>query len=194
MVRRIASTATTVVAFSLATVADAQNEPPAAETAGRPEEPVEEVIVRGKRTLFDLRKELQAARENVWGAFNALNSNDDFDISCQDAARTGTRVTRRVCRPQYSNAATSRAGKDLVRRIQRSCDPRAENFGYCLEQALQSGSAEAQQQIGLIAYMDQRLDEEFQRLALERPELAAAILEYQAKEREYADAVLSRKD
>jgi hypothetical protein len=59
---------------------------------------------------------------------------------------------------------------------------------------MQGATAEAQAYLAIISYMDKRLDEEFHRLAVEQPELAAAILEYLAKEREYEDAVRSRED
>jgi hypothetical protein len=57
-----------------------------------------------------------------------------------------------------------------------------------------AGTAEAQEQIARIADMDQRLDDEFQQLARERPELAEAILDFQAKEREYEEAARGRRD
>jgi hypothetical protein len=77
--------------------------------------------------------------------------------------------------------------------MQRRCDPTSAIFGLCLEQAPQSSGAEAQTEIGRIAGMDKQMDEEFQRLARSNPELAAAILNYQQKEREYEDALRNRK-
>jgi len=62
----MAQTVTAVVAALLAlawpTFAAAQNEPPATATADRAQEPVEEVVVRGRRTLFSLRRELHPAK------------------------------------------------------------------------------------------------------------------------------------
>lgn len=185
---RLASLA--AIALAAAPQAHGLNEPPATEAS---QEPVEEVVVRGRRTLFGLRKELEGAREHVWEIFNEINSDDDFDITCTNAARTGTRLTRRACRPQYADIATSRAGKALARRIHQ-CDPTSEFYASCLEGAMQNGSAEAQEYIARINVMDRRLDDEFRRLARERPELASAILEFLDKEREYKDAVSSRKD
>lgn len=171
--------------------ASAQEEPPAAANASR-EEPIEEVVVRGRRTLFTIRKELEAARENVWTVFNDINSTDDFDISCSTAARTGTRITKRVCRPQYANEATRRAGQDLARRI-RNCGSEPGAAGdACLERAMQNASSGAAAEIGWTTVMDQRLDAEFQGLAVEQPGLATAILEYFAKQREYQDAIGAR--
>ena len=168
----------------------AQSEPAAAETAPA-QTADEEIVIRGRR--FTFRRELEAAREHVWEVFNEINSDDDFDISCDTSARSGTRMTRRVCRPQYANEATAQAGKDLTRRIQ-GCDPTGANYEICLEMALQNGSSEAQQYVARIAYMDQRLDDEFRRLVRERPELATAVSEFLAKENEYeGNGTLSRE-
>lgn len=180
-----------LLALCSPTFASAQQETPgtAAKTAEGAQEPVEEVVVRGKRTLFSLRRELQAARENVWDVFNTINSDDDFDIACTSAPQTGSHVKKRACRPQYANNATRQAGQDLARRMS-ACG--AGDSG-CIEAAMQSATAEAQSQLAIIPYMDKRLDDEFRRLAVEQPELAAAILEYLAKEREYDDAVRARE-
>ena len=56
---------------------------PSAAEASAASEQTEEIVVRGRR-LSELRYELQAAREHAYGVFNALNSNDEFDIHCRD--------------------------------------------------------------------------------------------------------------
>ena len=171
--------------FVLSSPAAAQNEPPATASAEGAQERVEEVVVRGRRTLLSLRRELQTARENVWEVFSATNSDDDFDIACASAPRTGSHVKNRACRPQYAAEATRQAGQDLARRMS-ACAP---GDSACLEAAMQMATGDAQAHLAIIPYMDKRLDEEFHRLAAEQPELAAAILEYLAKQHEYEEAV-----
>jgi len=189
MARMLMFLAAALLAASSPAFAAAQNEPPATPSAAQSQEPVEEVVVRGRRTLFSLRRELQAARENVWDVFSAINTDDDFDIACTSAPQTGSHYKKRACRPQYANNATSRAGQALAR-LMSACG--AGDAG-CLEAAMQSATSEAQAELAIIPYMDKRLDAEFRRLAVEQPELAAAILEYLAKEREYDDAVRARE-
>jgi hypothetical protein len=188
MARTVTTVAAALLALASPAFAAAQDEPPATAAAEGAQEPVEEVVVRGRRTLFSLRRELQSARENVWDVFSALNSDDDFDIACTSAPRTGSHVKSRACRPQYADDATRRAGQDLARRMS-ACD--AGDAG-CMEAAMQMATAEAQAHLAILPYMDKRLDDEFHRLAAEQPELAAAILEYLAKEHEYEEAVRSR--
>ena len=187
MARTIPAVVAALLALSSPAFAAAQDEPPATATAERAQEPVEEVVVRGRRTLFSLRRELQSARENVWDVFSALNSDDDFDIACTSAPKTGSHVKSRACRPQYADDATRQAGQELARRMS-ACD--AGDSG-CMEAAMQMATGEAQAHLAILPYMDKRLDDEFHRLAVEQPELAAAILEYLAKEHEYEDAVRS---
>ena len=191
MIRTIAAAAAALIGLSFAALARAQNEPAATQSA----QPVqasadEEIVIRGRRTLFALRKEVETAREHVWQVFNDLNNDDDFDISCNDSSRTGTRLRKRTCRPEYANDATRRAGRDLARRLQ-GCQ--AGNDG-CIEQAMQAGTADAQEQMAIIAYMDGRLDDEFRRLVREHPELMMAVYEFLRKEDEYKEAAAARQD
>ncbi|HET7609494.1 MAG TPA: hypothetical protein VFL84_12510 [Gammaproteobacteria bacterium] len=189
MPRTIAPIAAALLVLCPPAFAAAQSEPAATtETAAPAAERVEEIVVEGRRTLFSLRRDVQAARENVWEVFSALNSDDDFDIACTSAPRTGSHVKNRACRPRYADNATRRAGQEVARRMS-ACGP---SDSACLEAAMQMATGEAQAQLAIIPYMDRRLDDEFHRLAADQPELAAAILEYLAKEHEYEDAVRSR--
>ena len=198
MARTITFIAATLLALAATAFAAAQDEPPTTVTATAPaateaasaQEPVEEVVVRGRRTLFSLRREMQTARENVWEVFSAINSDDDFDIACTSAPRTGSHVKSRACRPQYADKATRQAGQEVARRMS-ACAP---GDSACLEAAMQMATGDAQASLAIIPYMDKRLDDEFQRLAAEQPELATAILEYLAKQHEYDEAVRSRED
>ena len=193
MARTITLIAAALLVLSATTFARAQEEPPpapAATEAKGAQEPVEEVVVRGRRTLFSLRRDMQTARENVWEVFSAINSDDDFDIACTSAPRTGSHVKSRACRPQYADKATRQAGQEVARRMS-ACAP---GDSACLEAAMQMATGDAQASLAIIPYMDKRLDDEFQRLAAEQPELATAILEYLAKQHEYDEAVRSRED
>ena len=192
MARTITFIAASLLTLSSPTVAPAQDDPSATATATTEgaQEPIEEVVVRGRRTLFALRREMQDARENVWEVFSAINSDDDFDIACTSTPRTGSRYKNRTCQPRYADNATRRAGQELARRMS-VCAP---GDSTCLEAAMQMATGEAQAHLAIIPYMDKRLDDEFHRLAVEQPELATAILEYLAKEHEYDEATRSRED
>jgi len=78
------------------------------------ESAVEEVIVVGDQTLVGLRQELYRAQDRVHELFNALNDDDDFDIHCHMETRTGTRISRRVCKANYVDQATAVQGQAFL--------------------------------------------------------------------------------
>jgi hypothetical protein len=89
--------------FLLATLATAQ--PARAESAGATEPP-EEITVTGK-SLAAARHELHRAQEQVFDIFNALNSDDEYDIHCGSRSATVSRIRVRVCEANFVSDATS---------------------------------------------------------------------------------------
>jgi len=63
-------------------------------------ETIDEIVVRGHKTLISLKYEMNDAEELLYDVYNLLNSNDDYDIHCYKEARTGSKIMQRVCRPQ----------------------------------------------------------------------------------------------
>jgi hypothetical protein len=137
-------------------------------------EPIEEITIVGERLLRDLRLDVQAARENVYGLFNSLNTNEEFDIHCHDGARTGTRMVQRVCRPQFADDATSAAAKWYQRFRKLG------GWG--------SGVQMAQAEMAVVPLKERQLAAEVQRLAHENRGFRRAISEYQAVEQRYEEA------
>jgi hypothetical protein len=142
----------------------------------------EEITVVGQRSLGQLRLEVQLARERVYGLFNSLNSDDEFDIHCRNAPRTGTRIPRRVCRPQYANDATSEAGSEFVLTRLLNC------YRLSAEACLGLASARAAVPVSLVPVKDRQLAEEVERVARENAEFRQAIAGFQVVERRYDDA------
>jgi hypothetical protein len=156
--------------------------------ASEKDEAVDEVIVRGSRTLGKMRVEVQQARERVFDEFNKYNSDDDFDIRCKSKHITGKRYKTRVCAPVYADKATAKAGKEYARRIQQDCG------NQICEQGMRNGAWLAQQVQGRLGTMNKQLDDEFRRTALEHPEVAKAIDEFVSKNRAYREAIERRRD
>jgi hypothetical protein len=80
----------------------------------------EEVIVRGQRAA-DIRSAHEAARVRVYDVFNALNSDDAFDVHCQLEASTGTRMRQHICRPRFKDDISSAAAKAWVDGLKSAC-------------------------------------------------------------------------
>lgn len=74
---------------------------------------VEEVIVPG-RMPENLRVEIERVEAAVYERFNALNSNDEFDIHCFAQAPTGSNIPLRTCAPNFVIRAESRAASKIL--------------------------------------------------------------------------------
>jgi hypothetical protein len=82
-----------------------------------PSDVTEEIVVRG-RAAPQLRIEIERVEDSVYERFNALNSNDEFDILCAIEQPTGSRLTVRGCMPKFALTAEARVATDIVRGMQ----------------------------------------------------------------------------
>ncbi len=78
-------------------------------------EELDQVEVYGARLEpSELRHAIIEAEDRFYEAYNELNTNDDFDVTCRVEARTGTRLTTRTCKPQYQEDAVQEGAKQAV--------------------------------------------------------------------------------
>ena len=61
-----------------------------------------------------IRHDLYAAQARVYELFNELNSNDDYDMVCQQEARLGSQIKYRVCKPRFQRKAESEASQEML--------------------------------------------------------------------------------
>jgi hypothetical protein len=139
---------------------------------------IEEVIVRG-RQRSQLLDQIQLAREAIYSRFNEINSTDDFDVRCRDVARTGSKIARRVCSPNYWSEAEARAARQVLRGMQ---DSTAEPWTLIMNETVP---------------MAQRMADEMRRLAIEDDDFRSAsarlaVLEAQLEEETRSDSESSR--
>ena len=66
---------------------------------------LEDIIIEGKRVLHSLRREMIRVEDLKFEIFNALNSTDDFDITCERRNPSGSIITMRVCETGYMKKA-----------------------------------------------------------------------------------------
>lgn len=81
--------------------------------SSRQDADVEEVIVPGRRPA-NLRVEIERLESAVYDRFNALNSDDDFDIHCFEQAPTGSNIPLRTCAPNFVIEAESDAASKML--------------------------------------------------------------------------------
>ncbi len=102
--------------------------PPSADAAAAVEQP-EEVTVRGRRTLPQVRLELERARNEMFRIFNETNEGTDTDVRCGVEQPTGTRVRHTVCRTAAEIEASTRAARDLLTSLVYSTNGRVGTAG-----------------------------------------------------------------
>jgi len=76
---------------------------------------VEEVVVYGERSLHSLRQEVYDAEEAFYNTYNAVNTNDEFDISCDTRKRLGSRMLFRVCEARFVKDLNEDLAQAMVR-------------------------------------------------------------------------------
>ena len=74
---------------------------------------VDEVIVRGRRPA-NLRVEIERLEVAVYDRFNALNSDDEYDIYCLEQAPTGSNIPLRTCAPKFVIDAESGSASRML--------------------------------------------------------------------------------
>ena len=117
-------------------------------------ETIEEIVVRGEKSLIQLRLELNRAEDKAFDLFNSLNSNDEYDIHCYMEAPTGSRIKRRVCRANFVVDATTNVAKAFQLGLPSNSDWAAVQLKY------------------------KHLQEEMEALVVERPEFFDALSEF----------------
>jgi hypothetical protein len=75
----------------------------------------DEVQVEG-HNVAALRAEIQQAEQVFYDRFNAINSRDEFDITCDYQVQTGSKMPRRVCRANFWGVSEAKAAHEGVLR------------------------------------------------------------------------------
>ncbi len=85
----------------------AEIEPPATAAV------MDEVIVRG-RSPATFRMQIQLAEVAIYDRFNAINSDDEYDIHCKRIRLTGSKMLRRVCQPNFWHETEEDVARDAL--------------------------------------------------------------------------------
>ena len=132
----------------------------------------DEVIVPGSRPE-NLRVEIERLERVVYERWNALNSNDEFDIHCLDSEPTGSNITQTRCAPDFAIQAESRAAKSMIDGDRTSGNDRSADYLLTMQEKSRQLTEEMQR----VAREDEqflrdlvRLDELRQLQANERPQ------------------------
>ena len=150
-----ATRAVIAVCYAAVVSAGAYGQPVPQGGSAKPPDVGDEIRVEGHRAAA-LRLEIQRAEQVLYDRFNAIDSRDEFDISCEYEVQTGSKMPRRVCHAAFWRVAQARAAHEGVLRQQGSAAFSPSQF-----------QAEALSQQQLLAA-------EMRRLVAEDPELGQA--------------------
>jgi hypothetical protein len=120
----------------------------------KPSETIEEVIVRGSKSLIELKHEMYRAEDTLYDLFNSVNIDDQFDIRCYEEAPTGSKLKVRVCKTNYFRNRHAAETQKLMR---------GEPFMYPV--------------FGM-KKMDERLNELMTKAILEQPKMLDVLARY----------------
>jgi hypothetical protein len=148
---------------------------------------VEEVTVRGRKTLEQYRLELEQAREDLVEAYNEANSSDDNDITCRNERPTGSRMPQRVCRSNAQSEAEANASRDFLRALTHSAGNfRNPDVAIGAQVNASIGAAGAQiDEATLSAGSRAEIEAELERLKKEDRQVYRAVVRYLELEDEY---------
>lgn len=62
------------------------------------EQEIDEIVVTGKKSLRQVRREIRMLDLQIYSMFNELNSDDDYDIVCRKMTRIGSQIVRNNCK------------------------------------------------------------------------------------------------
>jgi hypothetical protein len=138
-------------------------------------ENIEEVIVRGGKTLSQYRLELEQEHDELNELFNELNEGKDNDVRCRDESTTGTRIPQRACRSHAQQRADANGSRDFLNSLYFSSGagdggPQvngAVGAGGALGDAINAGSR------ALVLF-----EKEWTRVLGGNPQFYAAVVEY----------------
>src|SRR5688572_23642654 len=144
-------------------------------------EPVDEVTVRGQKTLTQYRLEIEQAREEVFKIYNEANRGKANDVTCRAEQPTGSRVRQDVCRSNAENAGDAAAARGFLNSLTRNAggfralDPVSEPIGTQLNANIGTTAAQAAGEIGEADALA-NFEREFKQLMGENRRLYRAVV------------------
>jgi hypothetical protein len=144
-----------------------------AEEALEPPGDVEEVIVRGGKSLSQWRLELYRAQDELVTLFNELNEGEDNDVRCRNEVPTGTRIPQRVCWSHAQDKASATGARKFLTALVFG---QGSGGGGAI---LQTAASEAQSNTAIQArIVERRFEEEWARVLGGDQQFAEAVAEY----------------
>ena len=146
-----------------------------AQSAPQPGADADEVVVEGRKPA-NVYAEIERLEQSVYDRFNALNSNDEFDIHCFKQAPTGSNIPLRRCAPNFVVEAEAQAAQNTMVGARGRADAR--NAGA---------------DTTILEQKSKALTEEIQRLAREDAQLMKDLVRLDELKRQQANDKPARR-
>ncbi len=119
------------------------------------------------KSVRQLRREYRDAEEAFYDAFNAVNSDDEFDMDCKTAPVLGSRKRERKCQAEFLWEYEEELGEEMYRRSSTG------------------GVGNATTSTATLQRKQEALRVEMTTAVSEHPEVAAAFVELRRTKRNY---------
>ena len=77
-------------------------------------EAIDEITVLGTRSLRTMQRQIERADETLFGLFNELNTDNNYDVYCRDENRVGSKIKFRVCKSNFERGVMPEEWEDAV--------------------------------------------------------------------------------
>jgi hypothetical protein len=180
------------VVLSSRALAQADSGAPTAPGAAASAEAVDEVTVRGRKTLSQYRLEIEQAREEIFRIYNEANAGKGNDITCRAEQPTGSRMRQDVCRSNAENAGDAAAARAFLNSLTRNAGGfrspgLVEPIGTQVNANVGTGAAQNAGESGERDALA-KFEQEWNRLLRENRQLYRAVVKYGELQDEYAAA------
>jgi hypothetical protein len=91
--------------------ADSSAEVAASSVTANPDE-MDEITVRGARSLVAIERQIQRADQKLYGISNKLIDDPLYKVFCRRETTAGSNIKKRVCRPGFERDLASGAWED----------------------------------------------------------------------------------
>ena len=126
-------------------------------------ETIDDIVVVGKKSVAELRREIYKAEENFYSVFNKLNDESDYNVRCFYESPTGSHLKNHVCRARFVTKAYSshaaRSGNKITRVANQNANPAFIEKTAKYEEKLQTLiAANPELQVALLRYSTARAE------------------------------------
>jgi len=134
--------------------------------------PIEEIVVRGERSPRLWRMHIERAEDDLYRLFNGLVDNRDYRVICRRESSVGSYIPVRHCEPTFVSRERSRLARNVVADWRNGEE---DQQARVMREAINNNSVSESDMLAGLEEKYETLNQYILELALEHPELMAAL-------------------